>query len=1054
MKRGREFDSSQVNRRRISGIAGRGSDGDYHKQAFRPAADRLLLLVDQRLLADNGIGLPFASVMGMNILIMTNTFTPHLGGVARSIEAFVAEYRRHGHHVLIVAPQYKDAPVREAGVIRIPALQKFNGSDFSVRLPIPGLLRPAVAGFRPDLVHTHHPFLLGDTALRVAAAWDVPLVFTYHTMYEYYTHYVLGDAPPLRRYVKTLAAGYASLCDCVFAPSESVAAILCDRNVVAPIAVVPTGIAAERFAWGDGARMRQMVGIPPGAFVVGYAGRLAPEKNLEFLIHAVAGLLRNRRNAHFLVVGSGPSQAMILRQFCRRRLASRLHMVGPCRGQDLVDAYHAMDVFAFGSCSETQGLVLLEAMAAGLPVVAVDAPGARDLVVDGQNGYLLPPQQVGPFAAALTALADASDVRRKAMAREARRTAAGFNVRICAEKALGLYAAVLSAHRPAGRPAVVEPRGAWDAALRWLEGEWEVLANQARAARLAAVPRILWRWPGLGSLLRAWRRLRRWVNRGELGIRLLRLSTREATANEPGLVMIQIDGLSHSQFQQALRHRRLPFLRRLITQGQYEMQTMYSGLPASTPAVQGELFYGVRGAVPCFSFRDHQTGQLVRMFEPEHAARIQSRLDSPGRGLLEGGSAYSNIYTGGAAEAHFCSSSLGWGNLLRYANPLAIGVFALWHIMSLLRIVALMGVELVLAVVDFLRGTMNGREFRQELKFVASRVAISILLRELVTVGATLDAARGLPVIHVNLLGYDEHAHRRGPSSAFAHWTLKGLDGCVRRMWQAARRSRRRNYQLWVYSDHGQEHVVSYFRLTGRWVNEAVAAVFDGPEHPMVNQAGVPPEGIEMQRSIWLGGRWVQQLLLRRPASRASSSAERYSARNEVTVTAMGSVGQVYYGGDLSPQRRLDLARRLVAEASIPLVMTEAEGVVWAFTAEGRFLLPEEAASVVGPQHPFLASVAEDLIALCRHPDAGQFVICGWRREGMPVTFPLENGAHAGPGPEETCGFVLSPLGIPVPAGRQYLRPLDLRHAAMEVLGRLAMAEQREPHGECVVLKS
>jgi glycosyltransferase involved in cell wall biosynthesis len=1011
-------------------------------------ADRLLLL-NHPLLANRGFGLPFATVRGMNILVMTNTFTPHLGGVARSIEAFVADYRRRGHHVLIVAPHYPNAPLHEAGVIRIPALQKFNGSDFSVRLPIPGLLRTAVARFRPDLVHSHHPFLLGDTALRVAAAWDVPLVFTYHTMYEYYTHYVLSDVPPLRRYVKTLAAGYANLCDCVFAPSESVAAILRDRNVIAPIEVVPTGIAVERFTRGSGTQIRQMAGIPPGAFVVGYAGRLAPEKNLDFLIQAVAGLLCNRTDAHFLVVGSGPSQAMIVRHFCRRRLASRLHMVGPCRGQDLVDAYHAMDLFAFGSCSETQGLVLLEAMAAGLPVVAVDAPGARDLVVDGENGSLLPPQQIDRFAAALTAMADSSVARRKAMAHEARRTAAKFDVRLCAEKALGLYAAVLSAHRPAGRSPVVEPRGAWDAAMRWLEGEWEVLANQARAARLAAVPRILSRWPGLGSMLHAWRRLRRWVNRAELGIRLLRLSTREGTANEPGLVMVQIDGLSHRQFQQALSHRRLPFLRRLIAQGHYEVQTMYSGLPASTPAVQGELFYGVRGAVPSFSFRDHQTGQVVRMFEPEHAARIESRIYSPGQGLLEGGSAYSNIYTGGAAEAHFCSSSLGWSDLLRYANPLAVGVFALWHIMSLLRIVGLMGVETVLAVVDLFRGMMSGREFRQELKFVVSRVAISILLRELVTVGATLDAARGLPVIHVNLLGYDEHSHRRGPSSAFAHWTLKGLDGCIRRIWQAARRSRRRNYQLWIYADHGQEHVVPYFRLTGRWVEDAVAAVFEGPEHPVVNQGDVPANGFQTQRSAWL-----QRLLRRPPASLQPSAVKHRSTPISVTVAAMGSVGQVYYGEKLSPQRRLDVARRLVAEASIPLVMTEAEGVVWAFTAAGRFRLPEEAASVVGPQHPFLASVAVDLTALCRHPDAGQFVLCGWRSDGMPVTFPLENGAHAGPGPEETCGFVLSPGGIAVPSGRRYLLPLDLRHAAMQALGRLATEEQPELRPECIVLGS
>lgn len=105
----------------------------------------------------------------MNILMFTNTFTPHVGGVARSVSAFVAEYRKAGHRVLVVAPQYEGAPNDEPDVIRIPALQNFNGSDFSVRIPVPGLLSARLADFRPDLIHSHHPFLLGDTAMRVAA---------------------------------------------------------------------------------------------------------------------------------------------------------------------------------------------------------------------------------------------------------------------------------------------------------------------------------------------------------------------------------------------------------------------------------------------------------------------------------------------------------------------------------------------------------------------------------------------------------------------------------------------------------------------------------------------------------------------------------------------------------------------------------------------------------------------------------------------------------------------------------------------------------------------
>src|SRR3990172_3888517 len=126
----------------------------------------------------------------MNIVMFTNTYTPHVGGVARSVEAFSGAYRRRGHRVLVVAPEFADQPQHEEDVVRIPAIQNFNGSDFSVVLPVPGSLDDVLDAFKPDIVHAHHPFLLGNTAVRVARFRELPLVFTHHTLYEQYTHYV------------------------------------------------------------------------------------------------------------------------------------------------------------------------------------------------------------------------------------------------------------------------------------------------------------------------------------------------------------------------------------------------------------------------------------------------------------------------------------------------------------------------------------------------------------------------------------------------------------------------------------------------------------------------------------------------------------------------------------------------------------------------------------------------------------------------------------------------------------------------------------------------
>src|SRR5690606_22992623 len=167
----------------------------------------------------------------MNIVLFTNTFTPHVGGVARSVEAFAAEYRRRGHRVLVVAPECPNTPEDEEDVFRIPAIHKLDASDFSWALPIPSGLHDALEDFQPDIVHSQHPFLLGNTAVRIARSHGLPLVFTHHTLYEQYIHYFPGELGLFRRFIVELATRYANLSDQVFAPSESVRDILLQRGV-------------------------------------------------------------------------------------------------------------------------------------------------------------------------------------------------------------------------------------------------------------------------------------------------------------------------------------------------------------------------------------------------------------------------------------------------------------------------------------------------------------------------------------------------------------------------------------------------------------------------------------------------------------------------------------------------------------------------------------------------------------------------------------------------------------------------------------------------------
>ncbi len=414
----------------------------------------------------------------MNIVMLTNTYSPHVGGVARSVTSLSEGLKRHGHKVLIVAPQFPGAPEKEEGVIRIPAVQKFAGSDFSVPLPLSRLLSDDLETFKPEVVHSHHPFLLGDTALRVSAARNIPVVFTFHTRYELYGHYVAQDSELLKRLVLSLSTGYCNLCDAVIAPSESIERHLRDHGVTAPVTVIPTGIDLRTFGSGNRQRSRRANAIPDDAFVVGHVGRLAAEKNLVYLAKTLAGFLQTHPAAIATITGDGPVRDDMAAVFAAARVDGRVRFTGVLTGSGLCDAYAAMDVFAFASHSETQGLVLAEAMAAGVPVVALDAPGAREVVRNGVNGLLLPaniPQQA--FAQALHRIASLEADAARRMCHQAHKTAAAFSSERCIGRTEELYRDI-ALRKVAERD---RDDSLWQSARRSLAREMDILGNLARA---------------------------------------------------------------------------------------------------------------------------------------------------------------------------------------------------------------------------------------------------------------------------------------------------------------------------------------------------------------------------------------------------------------------------------------------------------------------------------------------------------------------------------------------------------------------------------------------
>jgi len=569
---------------------------------------------------------------------------------------------------------------------------------------------------------------------------------------------------------------------------------------------------------------------------------------------------------------------------------------------------------------------------------------------------------------------------------------------------------------------------------------------------------------------RIWKDLCRWLRPSEWMIWLLGLKRTDAKPTDHGLILVQIDGLSRRQLERAIRSGRLPFLKSLIEREDFIPHDFYSGLPSSTPAVQAELHYGQRTAVPAFGFRDHRTGQLVRMFANDIAEDVESHLSQQTEGLLSGGSSYCNIYGGGAEEVHFCATSFGWSEFLRAINPFKFLVVILLNFWMFARVLGLMVIEFFLSMFDFVRGLLSGRQFWQELIMIPARVVVVVLLRELVTIGTCYDSARGLPVVHLNLLGYDEQAHRRGPESRFAHWTLKGIDNSIRRIWKAAHQGAGRDYDVWVFSDHGQEttrpyqleHGVSLPRKVADLVEETVGnpcCDLAGDSVLDSESASQPIESSESSRgqlkprkpkpdrlpsrANWLGINWLVSLLF------GQQDQDMQQLSTQVQTVSSGPVGFVYLLTEQAREQRQQIAERLVQRADIPMVVLADQATrpserehcsdksAEVITSQGRFRLPEDALADFGEDHPYLQDVTGDLMNMAGHRDSGEMMLVGWRRDRLSSCYGYQNGAHAGPGLEETHGFALLPSDCLLPTTqRDYLRPDDMRLAALRFLGR------------------
>lgn len=419
----------------------------------------------------------------MKIAMFTNAFEPIIGGVERSIATFVEDLEGMGHETLVVTLAVAGAEESEPGILRLPAVKEVSGTEFSMKLPLPAVIGDELDAFAPDVIHSHHPFMLGDTALRAGRQRLLPVVFTHHTLYEQYTYQFAPDSEVLSRFAETLSTEYANLCDQVIAPTESIRGLICSRGVEAPVEVVPSGVDVTAVANGDGDGFRRQHGIPADAFVVGYLGRVVEVKNMDYTVQAVADFLRRTPEAWFLMVGDGESLGS-----CRARLQEagvddRVVAPGSLTGTDVADAYGAMDLFAFASLSDTQGIVLVESLSAGSPIVALDATGARDIIQDDRNGRLLPTKSPPDAFADELCRIEGDRALLAQWRKAARERAEEFERQHCATRLVELY------QRLAGEARTTRDEGLvnWSALQNRLAAEWELLKGKVSAVTTSLI---------------------------------------------------------------------------------------------------------------------------------------------------------------------------------------------------------------------------------------------------------------------------------------------------------------------------------------------------------------------------------------------------------------------------------------------------------------------------------------------------------------------------------------------------------------------------------------
>lgn len=384
----------------------------------------------------------------MQIAYFTNTYLPVVNGVVQVVHTFRRMLSQQGHNVFIFAQNSRGYQDKEPFVFRYPAFTLPMYPHYPITLPISQQINWLLPSLKLDVIHSHHPFLLGTIAAKKAAELDMPLVFTYHTRYQEYSHYVPLNQKLVKAVIRRHLSGYMQKCHHILVSSQSSKEELVNVYGVAnQITVVPLGLDLSLWQAAAGQTVRQVRGWGNDTVLIS-VGRLAKEKNWPTLLKAVASILKTRPGTRFVLIGDGNERKSLEKLAQELSIAPQVEFTGVLPHPQVIAHLKAADLFCFASITETQGLVTLEAMAAELPVVAVNASGTCDAVTHESEGLLTPNEDLA-LSQAISRVLDSPALRNR-LAGAALKRAQTFNIEALAGKILSVYEQAREDHR-AGR---------------------------------------------------------------------------------------------------------------------------------------------------------------------------------------------------------------------------------------------------------------------------------------------------------------------------------------------------------------------------------------------------------------------------------------------------------------------------------------------------------------------------------------------------------------------------------------------------------------------------